>query len=93
VEKGIIKGTLVGGEQPVSLDDFNWDKVPALLKEAEKKLNVPDPENRYLLVRQPNDIFDTPAGMAVYLSDEYNQSGYLETDTDGKVTRVYPAAG
>ncbi len=93
VEKGIIKGTLVGGEQPVSLDDFNWDKVPALLKEAEKKLNVPDPENRYLLVRQPNDIFHTPAGMAVYLSDEYNQSGYLETDTDGKVTRVYPAAG
>ncbi|MEE1831491.1 serine/threonine-protein kinase [Streptomyces sp. SP17KL33] len=92
VEKGIIKGTLVGGEQPVSLDDFDWDKVPALLKEAAKKLNVPDPENRYLLVRQPNDIFDTPAGMAVYLSDEYNQSGYLEADTDGKVTRVYPAA-
>ncbi|MFF9038940.1 serine/threonine-protein kinase [Streptomyces sp. NPDC014892] len=93
VEKGIIKGTLAGGEQPVSLDDFDWDKVPALLKEAAKKLNVPDPENRYLLVRQPNDVFDTPAGMAVYLSDEYNQSGYLEADPDGKVTRVYPAAG
>ncbi|WP_371573483.1 protein kinase [Streptomyces sp. NBC_01314] len=92
VEKGIIKGTLAGGEQPVSLDDFNWDKVPALLKEAEKKLNVAEPENRYLLVRQPNDIFDTPAGMAIYLSDEYNQSGYLEADTNGKVTRVYPAA-
>lgn len=93
VEKGIIKGTLSGGEQPVSLDDFDWDKVPALLKQAEKKLNVPDPVNRYLLVRQPNDIFDTPAGMAVYLSDEYNQSGYLEADPNGKVTRVYPAAG
>ncbi|MFE7762479.1 protein kinase [Streptomyces sp. NPDC057438] len=91
VEKGIIKGTLSGGEQPVDLDDFDWDKVPALLKEAEKKLNVPDPENRYLLVRQPNDIFDTPAGMAVYFSDEYSQSGYLEADTKGKVTRVYPA--
>ncbi|QFQ94972.1 protein kinase [Streptomyces phaeolivaceus] len=91
VEKGIIKGTLAGGEQPVSLDDFNWDKVPALLKEADKKLNVDEPENRYLLVRQPNDIFGTPAGMAVYLSDEYNQSGYLEADTDGKVTRVMPA--
>ncbi|CBG67774.1 MULTISPECIES: serine/threonine-protein kinase [Streptomyces] len=91
VEKGIIKGTLSGGEQPVDLDDFDWDKVPALLKEAEKKLNVPDPENRYLLVRQPNDIFDTPAGMAVYFSDEYSQSGYLEADPKGKVTRVYPA--
>ena len=31
--------------------------------------------------------------MAVYLSDEYNQSGYLEADPNGKVTRVYPAAG
>ncbi|MDX3130405.1 serine/threonine protein kinase, partial [Streptomyces europaeiscabiei] len=91
VEKGIIKGTLAGGEQPVSLDDFNWDKVPALLKEAAKKLNVADPENRYLLVRQPNDIFGTPAGIAVYLSDEYSRSGYLEADTDGKVTRVMPA--
>jgi serine/threonine protein kinase len=93
VEKGIVKGSLVGGEQPVNLDDFDWDKVPALLKEAEKKLNVPDPENRYLLVRQPNDIFDTPAGMAVYFSDEYNQSGYLEADPNGKVTRVYAAEG
>ncbi|MFM9454312.1 serine/threonine-protein kinase [Streptomyces europaeiscabiei] len=91
VEKGIIKGTLAGGEQPVSLDDFDWDKVPALLKEAAKKLNVADPENRYLLVRQPNDIFGTPAGIAIYLSDEYNRSGYLEADTDGKVTRVMPA--
>ncbi|WEH13630.1 serine/threonine protein kinase [Streptomyces sp. VNUA24] len=91
VEKGIIKGVLSGGEQPVDLDDFDWDKVPALLKEAEKKLNVPDPENRYLLVKQPNDIFDTPAGMAVYFSDEYSQSGYLEADPKGKVTRVYPA--
>jgi hypothetical protein len=91
VEKGIIKGTLSGGEQPVNLDDFDWDKVPALLKEAEKKLNVPDPENRYLLVQQPNDIFDTPAGMAVYFTDEYSQSGYLTADPKGKVIRVYPA--
>lgn len=42
-------------------------------------------------MRQPNDIFGTPAGIAVYLSDEYNRSGYLEADTDGKVTRVMPA--
>ena len=93
VEKGIIKGALSGGERPVSLDDFNWDKVPALFEEAEKKLNVDDPKTRYLTVRQPNDVFDTPAGMAVYLSDAYNQSGYVEADINGKVTRVSPAAG
>ena len=91
VEKGIINGTLSGGEQPVSLDGFNWDRVPALLEEADKKLNVADPENRYLLVRQPNDIFDSPAGMAVYLTDSYGQAGYLDADTQGKVTGVSPA--
>ncbi|MFF6979939.1 serine/threonine-protein kinase [Streptomyces sp. NPDC008343] len=90
VEKGIISGTLSGGDQPVSLDEFNWDRVPALFKEAEKKLNVDKPESRYLLVRQPSDVFDTPAGIAVYLTDAY-QAGYLEADTKGKVTRVMPA--
>ncbi|MET7687894.1 protein kinase [Streptomyces sp. NPDC005483] len=91
VEKGIIKGTLVGGDQPFRLDGFDWDKVPTLLEEARKKLNVGHPETRYLVVRQPNDTFDTPLGMAVYLSNEYSQSGYLEATTKGKVTRVMPA--
>ncbi|MFE7278122.1 serine/threonine-protein kinase [Streptomyces sp. NPDC057623] len=91
VEKGIINGTLAGGYQPVSLDDFNWDRVPALFEEANKKLNVDDPDTRYLVVRQPDDVFDTPAGMAVYLSDSYGRGGYVEADTNGKVTRVMPA--
>ncbi|RRR82147.1 serine/threonine-protein kinase [Streptomyces sp. RP5T] len=91
VEKGIIKGTLSGGDQPFRLDGFDWDKVPALLEEAGKKLNVDDPQTRYILVRQPNETFDTPLGMAVYLSNEYSQSGYLEANTKGKVTRVMPA--
>lgn len=29
--------------------------------------------------------------MAVYLSNEYSQTGYLEANTKGKVTRVMPA--
>ncbi|MCF1592267.1 serine/threonine-protein kinase [Streptomyces muensis] len=91
VKKGIINGTLMGGDQPVSLDHFNWDRVPALFEEAEKKLNVKDPELRYMMVRQPDDIFDTPAGMAFYLTDSHGRAGYLEADTDGKVTRVMPA--
>ncbi|MFJ7073749.1 serine/threonine-protein kinase [Streptomyces sp. NPDC098781] len=91
VEQGIIKSSLAGGEQPVSLDGFNWDAVPALLAEADKKLNVDDPDTRYVMVRQPNDIFDTPAGLAVYLTDDYGQAGYLEADTRGKVTDVSPA--
>ncbi|MET7729977.1 serine/threonine-protein kinase [Streptomyces sp. NPDC005402] len=91
VEKGIIKGTLSGGDQPFRLDGFDWDKVPTLLEEARKKLNVDHPQTRYVVVREPNDTFDTPLGMAVYLSNEYNQSGYLEANTKGEVTRVMPA--
>jgi serine/threonine protein kinase len=91
VEKGIIKGTLSGGDRPFRLGGFDWGKVPTLLEEARKKLNVDGPETRYVTVRQPNDTFDTPLGMAVYLSNEYSQSGYLEATPKGKVTRVMPA--
>ncbi|WP_329267095.1 serine/threonine-protein kinase [Streptomyces sp. NBC_01451] len=90
VQKDIIKGSLLGGDRPIGLDAFDWDKVPALLKEADRKLNVDDPENRYLMVRLPNDLRDSPAGMAVYLTGDYG-SGFLEADTKGRVTRVLPA--
>lgn len=75
----------------MSLDAFDWDAVPALIAEARKKLKVDSPTSRYLVIRQPNDVFDTPAGMAVYLSNDYNKSGYLEADIHGKVTRVMAA--
>lgn len=29
VQKGIISSALIGGERPFSLDDFNWDVLPA----------------------------------------------------------------
>ncbi|MGW1956901.1 serine/threonine-protein kinase [Streptomyces sp. NPDC001920] len=90
VEKGIISGTLSGGDQPVTLDEFDWDRVPALLEEAKKKVNVDKPNLRYVTVRLPDDLFGTAAGMSVYLTDEYS-TGFLETDTKGKVTRVVPA--
>ncbi|GAA3906680.1 hypothetical protein GCM10023084_68730 [Streptomyces lacrimifluminis] len=90
VQKQIISGSLTGGDQPIGLAGFDWDKVPALLKEAEKKLNVDVPKLRYMLLKLPNDTFDTPAGLAVYLSDDYG-SGFLEADPRGRVTRVFPA--
>ncbi|MFF4276696.1 protein kinase [Streptomyces sp. NPDC001536] len=89
-EKGIIDGKLMSGYKPFAAEDFNWDRIPALLEEAEKKLNVKDVETRYVLVRQPN-VFNPSFGLSVYLSDKYSRSGYLETDTKGKVTDVHPA--
>ncbi|MDX3457929.1 serine/threonine-protein kinase [Streptomyces sp. ME02-8801-2C] len=90
VERGIISNSLSGGNQPFRLDGFNWDRVPALLEEADKKLNVADPKYRYLMVRQPNTLSDEPLGMALYLTDDYG-AGFLEADPQGKVTDVSPA--
>lgn len=89
-EKSIIDSTLPSGDKPFSVEDFDWDKIPALLEEAEKKLNVKDVETRYVLVRQP-DVFNPSFGLSVYLSDKYSRAGYLQTDTKGKVTDVHPA--
>ncbi|WP_328744764.1 serine/threonine protein kinase [Streptomyces sp. NBC_00285] len=91
VEKGIIKGSLAGGNKPFGLAGFDWDKLPGLFTQARKKLNVDDPNTRYVVVRPPNDVFDTPLAMALYLSNEYSQAGYLEATPQGKVTRVMPA--
>ncbi|MDT7842108.1 serine/threonine-protein kinase [Streptomyces justiciae] len=90
VVEGIIKSTLMSGRQPFTLDGYAWDKVPALLKEADEKLNVPDPELRYVIAESANTVFDEPASMSVYLSDDYG-SGYLQATPQGKVTDVYPA--
>ncbi|MBQ0851544.1 serine/threonine protein kinase [Streptomyces sp. BH-SS-21] len=91
VQETPIKAQLAGGAQPMTLDGLAWDRLPALLAEAEKKLNVDDATTRYLVVKSPNDLFDRGAEMLVYLSDEYNRSGYLQADARGKVTRVTPA--
>ncbi|MFJ4283928.1 protein kinase [Streptomyces massasporeus] len=90
VRKGIISSALIGGERPFSLDDFDWDVLPPLLKRAEKDLNVHRPTMRYVLVRPADDTFGTPLGLAVYLADEH-VTGYLDADLKGKVTRVMPA--
>ncbi|MHC5700950.1 serine/threonine-protein kinase [Streptomyces tirandamycinicus] len=90
VQKGIISGSLIGGDRPFSLDDFDWDVLPALLKRAEKDLNVKQPTMRYVLVSPPDDTFGTPLGLAVYRVDDH-VVGFLEADLKGKVTRVEPA--
>ena len=88
------KGTVIDGDTPVKLDDFNWDAVPALLKRANKDLKVEKPTSRYLLLRLPStNGGDTPAGMSIYLSDDYGSGGFLQADTQGTVTRVEPADG
>jgi hypothetical protein len=93
VEKGIISGSLGSGKTAVGLDDFDWDKVPSLLSEAQRKLNVDDANIRYLVLNLPDSTFDSPVGMSVYLSNSYGQSGYLQATPKGKVLTVMPYDG
>ncbi|WP_329560159.1 protein kinase [Streptomyces uncialis] len=90
LEKGIISGSLASSQQPMDLDDFDWDVLPALLKRAEKDLNVKEPTARYLVVNEPIEVLDTPVTLGVYFSDKYD-GGYLTADLDGKVRDIYPA--
>ncbi|MEW2635205.1 protein kinase [Streptomyces sp. NPDC048389] len=90
MSKGSISGSLMGGDLPFDVDEFDWDVVPGLIARAEKDLKVDKPTSRYVLVNPANDTFDTPLGLAFYLSDEYG-GGFVEADLKGRVTRVVPA--
>ncbi|MEU5974849.1 serine/threonine-protein kinase [Streptomyces sp. NPDC047315] len=85
------KGVLFTGNKPFDLGAFNWDAVPTLMARAKRDLNVQDPTSRYLSVREPNTVFDRSLGLAVYLSNDYRQSGHLEATPQGKVNRLSPA--
>ncbi|QNP68399.1 protein kinase [Streptomyces roseirectus] len=91
-KEGVIKRNIFPNSTPFTTDGFAWDKVPALFAEADRKLNVPEPELRYLLVSAPNKVFDTPVTFNAYLSDAYGGSGHLVADSQGKITKLYPAA-
>ncbi len=83
-------GTSSGGGLTVSLRAFNWSAVPGLLRTADKKLNVPKPTNRYLIVAPGWTFANGKAVMLIYLTDDYG-SGYLVADTKGKVLKFYAA--
>lgn len=93
VRKDIISGHVSGDDKPVTLDGYDWDKVPSLLTEAGEKLKVPDPDTRYLVLILPGNAFGDPAGMSVYLSNDHSQTGYLQTDKKGKTVKVMPYDG
>ncbi|MFD5555491.1 serine/threonine-protein kinase [Streptomyces sp. NPDC127068] len=83
-------GTLPSSDRPLSLRQFDWDVVPALLKRAEKDLKVAEPTSRYLVVNPPSTAFGTPTSLSVYFADEYG-GGYLKADVKGKVISVHPS--
>ncbi|MGW1460748.1 MULTISPECIES: serine/threonine-protein kinase [Streptomyces albidoflavus group] len=82
-------GVVRAGDAVVDLDRFDWDALPGLMTEAEKRLGVEKPENRYLIVDPASPFHDKQPVLRLYLSDEYG-GGYLTADVDGKVIDVSP---
>ncbi|RSN50626.1 hypothetical protein DMH08_32355, partial [Actinomadura sp. WAC 06369] len=78
------------GDAVVDLKTFAWDALPALMSRAERTLKVPEPTNRYVIVRAAWAFNGDAPTMFVYLADEYG-GGYLAVNTEGKVVRTAPA--
>ncbi|WP_344240279.1 serine/threonine-protein kinase [Actinocorallia libanotica] len=84
------QGSGSGDGNSMSLRAFDWSTVPRLLRTADRKLNVPDPDNRYITIDPAWTFGGGRPAMLVYLADEHG-GGYLAADAKGKVLRVYPA--
>ncbi|MBL1079297.1 protein kinase [Nocardia sp. 2] len=82
-------GTLSSGETTVDLSSINWDALPGLWKTAEEKLNVPNPNLRYVIVNPAWTFNDDKPTVLIYLTNEYSGAGYLAADIDGTVIKVY----
>ncbi|MFI1185081.1 protein kinase [Streptomyces californicus] len=77
-------GTLTSGSTTIDLDGVDWDVLPALLKSAEKTLNVDAPESRYVIVDPASPFHDGRPVMRVYVSDSHG-GAFLTAGLDGRV--------
>ncbi|OKI34414.1 hypothetical protein A6A29_19325 [Streptomyces sp. TSRI0281] len=84
-------GTLPSGETSVDLLSVDWDVLPALLRTADKTLNVPDPEYRYVIVDPSSPFHDDQPVLRVYVSDKYG-GAFLTAHLDGRVIEKNPRA-
>jgi hypothetical protein len=80
-------GILGADDALIDLDTIPWDKLPGLLKKADKDLGVKKPTNRYVNIG--SDLITNKPYIRVYVTDDYG-GGYLQADTKGKVLKTYP---
>ncbi|MGW3330949.1 protein kinase domain-containing protein [Streptomyces rubiginosohelvolus] len=82
-------GTLMSGSTTVDLGSVDWDALPALLKTAEKTLNVDDPESSYVIVDPSSPFHDDRPVLRVYVSDAHG-GAFLTAELDGRVIEKNP---
>ena len=79
-------GTRDASRPLVDLAAFDPAVVLGLLAGAPESLDVPDATTRYLIF---DDEGDGPE-VAVYASNEFHETGYLEARPDGSIVSVHP---
>ncbi|RPK91194.1 MULTISPECIES: serine/threonine-protein kinase [Streptomyces] len=84
-----VGGTLMPGDTTVDLDSVDWDALPALLTTAEKTLNIPEPESRYVIVDPSSPFHEDRPVLRVYVSDRHG-GAYLTAHLDGQVIEKNP---
>ncbi|WP_229825992.1 serine/threonine-protein kinase [Streptomyces sindenensis] len=82
-------GTLVSGSTTVDLNSVDWDALPALLKAAEKTLNVDDPESSYVIVDPSSPFHNDRPVLRVYVSDSHG-GAFLTAELDGRIIERNP---
>ncbi|WP_426498755.1 protein kinase domain-containing protein [Streptomyces sp. D54] len=82
-------GTLPSGSTTIDLNAVDWDALPALLKTAEKTLNVDEPESRYVIVDPSSPFHEDRPVLRVYVSDSHG-GAFLTAELDGRVIEKSP---
>ncbi|MYV60275.1 protein kinase [Streptomyces sp. SID4931] len=82
-------GTLTSGSTTIDLNSVDWDALPALLKTAEKTLNVDDPESSYVIVDPSSPFHNDRPVLRVYVSDSHG-GAFLTAELDGRVIERNP---
>jgi hypothetical protein len=76
------------GTAVVDLRQLRLKALVANIARAKRTLNVEKPETVYVIVA--NDSLGDGPEAHIYVTNEYNESGYLATTFGGKVVRSYP---
>ncbi|MFI6600733.1 serine/threonine-protein kinase [Nonomuraea sp. NPDC050536] len=76
---------------PVDLARFDWNRLPALFRKADRVLGVRKPTTHYLVI-DPGfaSLFGNSPFMMIYVGDDY-RTAYLVADAHGRVIKTYPA--
>ncbi|MER7887898.1 protein kinase [Streptomyces fimicarius] len=88
-ENDDMGGTLMSGSATIDLNSVDWDVLPALLKTAEKTLNVDEPESRYVIVDPASPFHEDRPVLRVYVSDSHG-GAFLTAELDGRVIEKNP---